>query len=135
MFVLPSWHSKTLSVLEYHIKRNINLIYYYYYYHPRFRPRLPLRPQIKPWAELSRAVQLYFCFTLASMCVLLGLTLASFFGQYDALLEQDLGVSLIQLVGICECHGNNVSHSNASSSGLNVFGGVVLLSGEFSQHL
>ncbi|CAL8240236.1 unnamed protein product [Gadus morhua 'NCC'] len=77
-------------------------------------PHLNLRPRhqeliptpcgpIKPWAELSRAVQLYFCFTLASMCVLLGLTLASFFGQYDALLEQDLGVSLIQLVGILFC--------------------------------
>ncbi|XP_056452838.1 uncharacterized protein LOC130387661 [Gadus chalcogrammus] len=77
-------------------------------------PHLNLRPRhqeliptpcgpIKPWAELSRAVQLYFCFTLASMCVLLGLTLASFCGQYDALLEQDLGVSLIQLVGILFC--------------------------------
>ncbi|CAL8252578.1 unnamed protein product [Arctogadus glacialis] len=77
-------------------------------------PHLNLRPRhqeliptpcgpIKPWAELSRAVQLYFCFTLASMCVLLGLTLASVCGQYDALLEQDLGVSLIQLVGILFC--------------------------------
>ncbi|CAL8369014.1 unnamed protein product [Lota lota] len=77
-------------------------------------PHLNLRPRhreliptpcgpIKRWSELTKAVKLYFCFTLGSMCVLFGLTVASICGEYDAILEQDFAVSLIQLVGILFC--------------------------------
>ncbi|KAG7274329.1 hypothetical protein CRUP_013047 [Coryphaenoides rupestris] len=77
-------------------------------------PHLNLRPRhqeliptpcgpIKRWSELSVAVQLYFCFTLTSLCVLLALTVASLCGQNTGILEEDFTISIIQLVGICEC--------------------------------
>lgn len=61
--------------------------------------------QIKPWSELSCLLKLYFCFTIASLLALLGLTLSSIYKQRmdtDVSDEDNFTVSVIQLVGICE---------------------------------
>lgn len=61
--------------------------------------------QIKPWSELSCLVKLYFCFTVASLLALLGLTLSSICKQRmntDVSDEDNFTVSLMQLFGICE---------------------------------
>ncbi|KAL1021093.1 hypothetical protein UPYG_G00008740 [Umbra pygmaea] len=77
---------------------------------PNLRPRhqelipTPCGP-IKPWSELSCLVKGYFCFTLASLLTLLGVTLTNIYKQSIATYsyEDDLTVSLIQLVGILFC--------------------------------
>ncbi|XP_071392145.1 uncharacterized protein [Centroberyx affinis] len=77
---------------------------------PNLRPRhqelipTPCGP-IKPWSELSCPVRLYFCFAVASLCALLGLTLYGIYEQSMAsyAFGDDLTVSLIQLVGILFC--------------------------------
>ena len=64
--------------------------------------------QIKPWSELSCLLRLYFCFTVASLLALLGLTLYSVYQQHtevDPTAEDNFTVSLIQMVGICEYGG------------------------------
>nr|XP_020468159.1 uncharacterized protein LOC109967141 [Monopterus albus] len=61
---------------------------------------------IKRWSELSCLVKLYFCFTIASLLALLGLTLTSIYKQRkDTSMtdEDNLTVSLILLVGILFC--------------------------------
>lgn len=61
--------------------------------------------QIKPWSELSCLVRLYFCFTMASLVALLGLTVSSIYKQHkntDILDEDNFTVSLILLIGIRE---------------------------------
>ncbi|XP_071331427.1 uncharacterized protein [Trachinotus anak] len=78
---------------------------------PNLRPRhqelipTPCGP-IKPWSELSCLLKLYFCFTIASLLALLGLTLTSIYKQRmgtKATDEDNFTVSLIQLVGILFC--------------------------------
>ncbi|XP_071752516.1 uncharacterized protein LOC139909369 [Centroberyx gerrardi] len=77
---------------------------------PNLRPRhqelipTPCGP-IKPWSELSCLVKLYFCFTITSLCALLALTLYGIYKQSMAsyAFEDDITVSLIQLVGILFC--------------------------------
>ncbi|KAF0036785.1 hypothetical protein F2P81_012097 [Scophthalmus maximus] len=66
----------------------------------------PLRTTIKPWSELSCLLKLYFCFAVASLLALLGLTLTSVYKQRmetDVSDEDNFTVSLIQLVGILFC--------------------------------
>lgn len=61
--------------------------------------------QIKPWSELSGLVRLYFCFTMASLLALLGLTISSIYKQHkhtDIFDEDNFTVSLILLIGIRE---------------------------------
>ncbi|KAF3860125.1 hypothetical protein F7725_000380 [Dissostichus mawsoni] len=78
---------------------------------PNLRPRhrdlipTPCGP-IKPWSELSCLLRLYFCFTVASLLALLGLTLYSVYQQHtdvDPTTEDNFTVSLIQMVGIFFC--------------------------------
>ncbi|XP_026224411.1 uncharacterized protein LOC113167776 isoform X3 [Anabas testudineus] len=78
---------------------------------PNLRPRhqelipTPCGP-IKRWSELSCLLKLYFCFTVASLLVLLGLTLTSIYKQRmttEVTDEDNFTVSLIQLVGILFC--------------------------------
>ncbi|XP_042347141.1 uncharacterized protein LOC121946578 [Plectropomus leopardus] len=78
---------------------------------PNLRPRhqelipTPCGP-IKSWSELSCLLKLYFCFTIASLLALLGLTLYSIYKQHmdtDVSDEDNFTVSLIQLVGILFC--------------------------------
>ncbi|XP_061591038.1 uncharacterized protein LOC133456556 [Cololabis saira] len=76
---------------------------------PNLRPRHPdLIPTpcgpIKSWSELSCPLKLYFCFTIASLLLLLGLTLP-FLKQAgkDVSDKENFTVSLIQLVGILFC--------------------------------
>uniref|UniRef100_A0A3P8SRY1 DUF7789 domain-containing protein n=2 Tax=Amphiprion percula TaxID=161767 RepID=A0A3P8SRY1_AMPPE len=78
---------------------------------PNLRPRhqelipTPCGP-IKPWSELSGLLRLYFCFTITSLLVLLGLTLSSIYKQHmdtDVSDEDNFTVSLIQLIGILFC--------------------------------
>ncbi|KAM9855887.1 uncharacterized protein ACBR49_002029 isoform 2-T2 [Aulostomus maculatus] len=78
---------------------------------PNLRPRhqelipTPCGP-IKSWSELSCLLKLYFCFTIASLLALLGLTLSSIYKQRmdkDVSGEDNFTVSLIQLVGILFC--------------------------------
>lgn len=74
-----------------------------------FSSLLHLHPptlQIKPWSELSRLVKLYFCLSLASLLVLVGLTCTSIYKQHmgtDVSDEDNFTVSLVQLVGLREC--------------------------------
>uniref|UniRef100_A0A1A7Z3A9 DUF7789 domain-containing protein n=1 Tax=Iconisemion striatum TaxID=60296 RepID=A0A1A7Z3A9_9TELE len=78
---------------------------------PNLRPRHPnLIPTpcgpIKSWSELSVLVRLYFCFTIASLLVLLGVTSSSIYKQHmntDVSDEDNFTVSLIQLIGILFC--------------------------------
>lgn len=61
--------------------------------------------QIKPWSELPRLLQGYFCFAILSLLALLGLTVFSLYKQHtdtDVSDEDNFTVSLIQLVGIGE---------------------------------
>lgn len=63
--------------------------------------------QIKRWSELSCLLKLYFCFTIASLLALLGLTISSVYKQHmdtEVTDEDNLPVSLIQLIGIREYH-------------------------------
>ncbi|TNM86344.1 uncharacterized protein LOC130530191 [Takifugu flavidus] len=78
---------------------------------PNLRPRhqelipTPCGP-IKPWSELSWLVRLYFCFTIASLLGLLGLTISSIYKQHkntDIFDEDNFTVSLILLIGILFC--------------------------------
>ncbi|KAK9515639.1 hypothetical protein VZT92_026267 [Zoarces viviparus] len=75
---------------------------------PNLRPRhqelvaTPCGP-IKSWAELSCLLRLYFCFTVASLLVLLGLTVSSICKQGDSSEDDNVTVSLIQLVGLVFC--------------------------------
>ncbi|XP_068190281.1 uncharacterized protein [Antennarius striatus] len=78
---------------------------------PNLRPRhhdlipTPCGP-IKSWSELSCLLKLYFCFTIASLLVLLGLTASSIYKQHmntDVSDEDNFTVSLIQLIGILFC--------------------------------
>ncbi|CAG6021153.1 uncharacterized protein ACNS7B_008248 [Menidia menidia] len=78
---------------------------------PNLRPRhqdlipTPCGP-IKSWGELSSLLKLYFCFTIASLLALLGLTGYSIYQQHmdtDISDEDNFTVSLIQLVGILFC--------------------------------
>lgn len=79
---------------------------------PNLRPRhqelipTPCGP-IKPWSELSCLLKLYFCFTILSLLALLGLTIYSIYKQHMGMdlpdEEDNLTVSLIQLVGILFC--------------------------------
>ncbi|XP_035513472.1 uncharacterized protein LOC118325028 [Morone saxatilis] len=75
---------------------------------PNLRPRhqelipTPCGP-IKRWSELSCLLKLYFCFTIVSLLVLLGLTASSIYKQNmdtDVSDEDNFTVSLIQLFGI-----------------------------------
>lgn len=71
-----------------------------------FRLSVPSILQIKSWSELSALVKTYFCFTIVSLLVLLSLTVSSIYKQHkdtDVSDEDNFTVSLIQLVGICEC--------------------------------
>uniref|UniRef100_A0A1A8NTW0 DUF7789 domain-containing protein n=1 Tax=Nothobranchius pienaari TaxID=704102 RepID=A0A1A8NTW0_9TELE len=78
---------------------------------PNLRPRHPnLIPTpcgpIKSWSELSVLVRLYFCFTIASLLALLGVTSSSIYKQHmntDVSDEDNFTVSLIQLIGILFC--------------------------------
>uniref|UniRef100_A0A1A8A8T6 DUF7789 domain-containing protein n=1 Tax=Nothobranchius furzeri TaxID=105023 RepID=A0A1A8A8T6_NOTFU len=78
---------------------------------PNLRPRHPnLIPTpcgpIKSWSELSVLVRLYFCFTIASLLALLGVTSSSIYKQHmntDVSDEDNFTVSLIQLIGIWFC--------------------------------
>ncbi|KAF7645812.1 hypothetical protein LDENG_00197930 [Lucifuga dentata] len=61
---------------------------------------------IKPWSELSCLVKLYFCFTIASLLALLGLTVSSIYTQctfHASSEEDDFTVSIVLLVGILFC--------------------------------
>ncbi|XP_029012618.1 uncharacterized protein LOC114858982 [Betta splendens] len=61
---------------------------------------------IKSWSELSRLLKLYFCLAIASLLVLLGLTLTSIYKQRmgtGVTDEDNFTVSLIQMVGILFC--------------------------------
>ncbi|KAK3539690.1 hypothetical protein QTP70_012020 [Hemibagrus guttatus] len=76
---------------------------------PNLRPRheqlipTPCGP-IKQWSELQCLVKVYFCFTLASMLVLLILTIINIANEsWKRGEDDDLSVSLIQLVGILFC--------------------------------
>ncbi|XP_053279806.1 uncharacterized protein LOC128441750 [Pleuronectes platessa] len=78
---------------------------------PNLQPRhqqlipTPCGP-IKRWSELSCRLKLYFCFTIASLLALLGLTLTSVYKQRtetDVSDEDNFSVSLIQMVGILFC--------------------------------
>ncbi|CAN9515715.1 unnamed protein product [Ophioblennius macclurei] len=78
---------------------------------PNLRPRhqnliqTPCGP-IKSWSELSCLLKLYFCFTIASLLGLLGLTVFSIYKQHmskDVFDDDNFTVSLIQLVGILFC--------------------------------
>ncbi|XP_034027460.1 uncharacterized protein LOC117511585 [Thalassophryne amazonica] len=78
---------------------------------PNLRPRhqelipTPCGP-IKAWSELSCQLKLYFCFTIASLLALLGLTLANIYDERtatDVCDKDDFTVSLIQMVGILFC--------------------------------
>ncbi|KAI4823998.1 hypothetical protein KUCAC02_012544 [Chaenocephalus aceratus] len=78
---------------------------------PNLRPRhrdlipTPCGP-IKPLSELGCLLRLYFCFTVASLLALLGLTLYSVYQQHtevDPTAEDNFTVSLIQMVGILFC--------------------------------
>lgn len=74
-----------------------------------FSSLLHLHPppwQIKPWSELSCLVKLYFCLSVASLLVLVGLTCSSIYKQHtgtDVSDEDNFTVSLVQLVGLREC--------------------------------
>lgn len=74
---------------------------------PRHKELIPTPcGPIKPWSELSCLLKLYFCFTIASLLALLGLTLSSIYKQRmdtDVSDEDNFTVSLIQLVGILFC--------------------------------
>ncbi|XP_013865849.1 uncharacterized protein LOC106518945 [Austrofundulus limnaeus] len=78
---------------------------------PNLRPRhqdlipTPCGP-IKAWSELSTLVKFYFCFTIASLLALLGLTSYSIYKQHmntDVSDEDNFTVSIIQFVGILFC--------------------------------
>ncbi|XP_054637969.1 uncharacterized protein LOC129185211 [Dunckerocampus dactyliophorus] len=78
---------------------------------PNLRPRhqelipTPCGP-IKSWSELSCPLKSYFCLTVSSLLVLLGLTVSSIYKQHmgTAVSDEDnLTVSLIQLIGILFC--------------------------------
>lgn len=61
--------------------------------------------QIKSLSELSCLLKLYFCFTIASLLALLGLTSYSMYKQRmykDLSDEEEFTVSLVQLIGLCE---------------------------------
>lgn len=78
--------------------------------------------QIKAWSELSCCLKLYFCFTIPSLLVLLGITLTSIYKQHmgtEVTDEDNFTVSLIQLVGICKYHHSisRNSHLLSFSSG------------------
>lgn len=68
---------------------------------------LSLLLQMKRWSELPGPLRLYFCFTVASLLVLLGLTSSSIYKERkdtEVTDEDNYTVSLIQLLGICESH-------------------------------
>ncbi|KAG7472777.1 hypothetical protein MATL_G00112580 [Megalops atlanticus] len=77
---------------------------------PNLRPRhrelipTPCGP-IKPWSELTLLVKVYYCFTITSLLGVLVLTVVNIYNQSQkkSSLEEDLTVSLIQLVGILFC--------------------------------
>ncbi|XP_061831028.1 uncharacterized protein [Nerophis lumbriciformis] len=78
---------------------------------PNLRPRhqelipTPCGP-IKRWSELSCPLKSYFCLTVASLLALLGLTVSSVYKQHTGTAasdEDNLTVSLIQLIGILFC--------------------------------
>ncbi|XP_060787603.1 uncharacterized protein LOC132892985 isoform X2 [Neoarius graeffei] len=76
---------------------------------PNLRPRheelipTPCGP-IKQWSELQFLVKVYFCFTLLSMLVLLILAIVNIATEsWKKGEDDDLSVSLIQLVGILFC--------------------------------
>ncbi|XP_036389050.1 uncharacterized protein LOC118780579 [Megalops cyprinoides] len=77
---------------------------------PNLRPRhrelipTPCGP-IKPWSELTLLVKVYYCFTITSLLGVLVLTVVNIYNQSQkkSSLEEDLSVSLIQLVGILFC--------------------------------
>ncbi|KAJ7306430.1 hypothetical protein JRQ81_009780 [Phrynocephalus forsythii] len=54
---------------------------------------------IKPWAELSSPVKIYFCITIISLLSIIGLTIENLVQQKD----EDFPVSLIQLIGVVFC--------------------------------
>ncbi|XP_030041655.1 uncharacterized protein LOC115456597 isoform X3 [Microcaecilia unicolor] len=58
----------------------------------------PLGP-IKPWSELSWPIRGYFCLTISSLVVVLGLTIMNMTTQQG----EDFSISLIQLIGIVFC--------------------------------
>lgn len=62
---------------------------------------LPL--QVKRWSELTLTAQIYFCFIIASLLVLFGLTVPTYRQRTDPhLYNEDFAVSIIQLLGVCE---------------------------------
>uniref|UniRef100_A0A3Q3SCB3 Uncharacterized LOC113145221 n=2 Tax=Mastacembelus armatus TaxID=205130 RepID=A0A3Q3SCB3_9TELE len=76
---------------------------------PNLRPRhqqlipTPCGP-IKSWSELSCLLKLYFCFTIVSLLALMGLTVTSIYKERtEDSNEENLTVSLLQLVGILFC--------------------------------
>lgn len=61
--------------------------------------------QMKRWSELSCALKLYFCFSVVSLLVLVGITSVSINKQHkstDIIHEDNFTVSLIQLFGLRE---------------------------------
>lgn len=61
--------------------------------------------QMKRWSELSCALKLYFCFSVVSLLVLVGITSVSISKQHkstDIIHEDNFTVSLIQLFGLRE---------------------------------
>lgn len=87
-----------------------------------FSSLLRLQPpprQIKPWSELSWLVKLYFCLSVASLLVLVGLTSSSIHKQHmgtDVSDEDNFTVSLVQLVGLRECQKEAPGCSGGHSS-------------------
>nr|XP_033778241.1 uncharacterized protein LOC117349189 [Geotrypetes seraphini] len=54
---------------------------------------------VKPWSELSWPIRGYFCLTISSLVIVLGLTIVNITAQQG----EDFSVSLIQLIGVVFC--------------------------------
>ncbi|XP_076859203.1 uncharacterized protein LOC143512583 [Brachyhypopomus gauderio] len=71
---------------------------------PRHRELLPTPcGPIKRWSELACLVKVYFCFALISLLAILVLTAVNIQKEIHKPEEDDLTISLIQLVGILFC--------------------------------
>uniref|UniRef100_A0A3P9JTE1 DUF7789 domain-containing protein n=1 Tax=Oryzias latipes TaxID=8090 RepID=A0A3P9JTE1_ORYLA len=76
---------------------------------PNLRPRhqdllpTPCGP-VKRWSELTLTARIYFCFIIASLLVLFGLTVPTYRQRTDPhLYNEDFAVSIIQLLGVLFC--------------------------------
>lgn len=110
--VLTCWHSSTgLLCFNDDCK---DLFHFSSLLHLHPPPR-----QIKPWSELSCLVKLYFCLSVASLLVLVGLTCSSIYKQHmgtDVSDEDNFTVSLVQLVGLGECQKEAPGRSGGHTS-------------------